>query len=172
MTQKNFPAIHVVHETGCDYDRFVQAMEDRLGVHNPVAYQHLLSDPMTVPDAMETIGSQAGPFGLMLFTKLQMGALFALENRFMKACQCLIGNPLIAFSMMRHNVRAGLYAPLRILVHGDANGHAVVEYDLPSSLFGSLGHAEIDGVGKDLDAKLGRLIESARQSVIDTRVAA
>ncbi len=169
MTTNEFVVKHIIVETGCKYDIFIEAMEAHLGVHNPNAYQHLLTDNSTLEEGRKVIASQAGPFGLMAFAKLPMGALFVLESRKMRAHQYLIGNPLIALSMMRYNIRAGLYAPLRVLVHADAAGNAIVEYDQPSALFGSIGDARIDEVGVDLDNKMAMMLEAAHRNIIDPR---
>jgi len=69
--------------------------------------------------------------------------------------------PLIASTMTRHDIRAGLYAPLHVLVFeaGDMSVH--VEYDLPSTLFGQFGIDEITTVGLALDDKLLTLIKKA-----------
>jgi uncharacterized protein (DUF302 family) len=48
-----------------------------------------------------------------------------------------LGNPLIAQKMMRHELLAGLYVPLRLMVMGksaDSSRGTVVVYDLPSSM--------------------------------------
>lgn len=63
--------------------------------------------------------------------------------------------------MTRHDLRAALYAPLRVLVFENARGDTVVEFDQPSSLFGQFGNAEVTAVGQALDAKLARAIEIA-----------
>ena len=41
--------------------------------------------------------------------------------------------------LVRHDPRALLYAPLRVLVHSDDDGNAVFSIDQPSTAFGSLG---------------------------------
>ncbi|MEH1931568.1 DUF302 domain-containing protein [Nostoc sp.] len=75
-----------------------------------------------------------------------------------KAKQYVVGNPLIAIQMTQHDIRAALYAPLRVLVYKAADQSVYVEYDLPSSLFGQFGNAEVTKVAKSLDLKLVNLI--------------
>jgi hypothetical protein len=70
--------------------------------------------------------------------------------------------PLIAIQMTRHDIRASLYAPLRMIVY-EVEGHAVhAEYDLPSSLFGQFNNAEVTNVAKRLDLKLENAIAKAK----------
>ena len=42
--------------------------------------------------------------------------------------------PLFALQMTQHDIRASLYAPLRVLIYENEEGKTCVEYDRPSSL--------------------------------------
>jgi hypothetical protein len=46
----------------------------------------------------------------------------------------LVGNALIAITMLRHDVTAGLFAPVELLVTEEENGRSAPTYVLPSSL--------------------------------------
>jgi uncharacterized protein (DUF302 family) len=78
-----------------------------------------------------------------------------------KAIQYIVGNPLIAVQMTQHDVRASLYAPLRILLYEDEAGKTCLEYDQPSSLFGQFGNERIAPVAAGLDRKLEELAAEA-----------
>ncbi len=81
-----------------------------------------------------------------------------------------MGNPLVAARMTQYDIRAALYAPLRILVY-EADDHATrVEYDLPSSLFGQFDNPEVTTVALSLDAKLARLIEKAGLAAKEAKI--
>jgi uncharacterized protein with beta-barrel porin domain len=60
--------------------------------------------------------------------------------------------------MFRHDPKAMLYAPPRLLIHVDADGNAVFSIDQPSSAFGSLGIADVTKVGESLDRKVANLL--------------
>jgi hypothetical protein len=98
---------------------------------------------------------------LWLFLVRNHGELTAADGLHAKAMQYEIGNPLTAERMTRHVLAAGLYAPLRIILYEDAQGRAVFEYDLPSSLFGQFGDARVTEVGRELDAELLAVLEQA-----------
>lgn len=52
-----------------------------------------------------------------------------------KLVRWILGNPLIAITMMRHDVEAGLFAPVELLLRDHENdGGSTVVYDLSSSL--------------------------------------
>jgi hypothetical protein len=72
-----------------------------------------------------------------------------------------VGNPLIALQMTQVDVRAGEYAPLRILVYVGEDHLTHLDYDLPSSVFGRFHAAGVDKVSKGLDEKLEALIANA-----------
>ena len=98
---------------------------------------------------------------LWLFLTRDHGALVAAEGRNEKALQLEIGNPLTAERMTRRHLGAALYAPLRVVLYEDAQGRAIFEYDLPSSLFGQFGDPEVAAVGQELDEELEKLLLNA-----------
>ena len=66
--------------------------------------------------------------------------------------------------MTIHDIRASLYAPLRMIVYEVEDKKAFAEYDLPSSLFGQFGNDEILKVAMGLDAKLFQVISICDKS--------
>jgi uncharacterized protein (DUF302 family) len=63
--------------------------------------------------------------------------------------------------MTQHDIRAALYAPLRVLLYEDEEGKTCVEYDRPSSLFGQFGNADVMEIAAMLDRKLEQLVPDA-----------
>ena len=63
--------------------------------------------------------------------------------------------------MTQHDIRASLYAPLRVLLYEDEDGKTCVEYDRPSSLFGQFGNDRITPTAAMLDRKLEALVSAA-----------
>jgi len=90
----------------------------------------------------------------MIFGQQEHGKLLNIYGKQRKAVQYLIGNPPTAAEMTRHDIRAALYAPLRIIFYEADDQVLYAEYDLPSSLFGQFGNDEILAVAKGLDKKL------------------
>ena len=103
---------------------------------------------------------EAGP-ELAIFLKRDHGVLVGLYGTVRDAVQYEIGNPLTASRMTRYRLAAGLYAPLRVVVYGKANGGSCIEYDLPSSLFGQFGDDRITEVARGLDVALARALSAA-----------
>jgi hypothetical protein len=65
--------------------------------------------------------------------------------------------------MTQHDIRASLYARLRVLIYENEDGKTCVEYDQPSSLFGQFGKAKVTEVATRLDRKLEQLVAKAIQ---------
>ena len=139
------------------FDQVVKALEKQLGQFNPEVYKSLGAgeDAEKVRAKLEAM---VGPSGFMLFRTSDHGSLLRLAGQKKKAIQYLIGNPLFAIQMTQHDIRAGLYAPLRVLIYENENGKTCVEYDKPSSLFGQFGNAKITDVATMLDRKLEQLV--------------
>ena len=97
----------------------------------------------------------------MLFATHNHGALLRLAGQMRKAVQYVVGNPLFALQMTRHDIRASLYAPLRVLVYENDQWKTCVEYDRPSSLFGQFGNDRIKPTAVMLDKKMESLVATA-----------
>jgi hypothetical protein len=66
--------------------------------------------------------------------------------------------------MTQQQLPASLYAPLRVVLYESEAGHAVFEYDQPSSLFGQFGDERVTAVARELDASLERVLAQALYS--------
>ena len=104
------------------------------------------------------VREREGPSGFMRFLTADHGAWAALEGMRLRARTYTIGNPLIAMTMLRHEVAAGLNVPLRIMIYEDpASETTRFAYDLPSSLMSVLGNEEVMDAARKLDDKLTKL---------------
>ena len=159
MSQKEVTVVHEAVDLPTSYDAFTGRLERLLGRFEPeVAARVLADDPAA---ATARIRAMAGEQGLMLFGIQDHGGLFALRGELRKAKRYHVGNPLIAFQMTQHDLRAGLYAPLTMFVYETGPAAVRVEFDRPSSLFGQFGNPTVTEVAIGLDAKLNALIENA-----------
>ena len=143
-----------------DFARFTAALEGMLG-HFPADVRQDISE--RPHRAKERIRAAEGAQELMIFSVLDHGAALNMVGVRRNAKQYLIGNPLTAIEMTRHDIRAALYAPLRMLVCEQKPGHTIVEYDQPSSLFGQFGQENVTLVALTLDTRLERLFAQAAE---------
>jgi uncharacterized protein (DUF302 family) len=158
---KAIAVTHVTESRKCDFDAFIERFQSQLGTHDISAYRNRLGDTNAPGEVEAILKSQEGSSGLMLFSSYDHGALLSIKTGPQRGRQYVIGNPLFASRMTEHDIRAGLYAPLRVFVYVDQDGQVAVDYDLPSSLFGQFGDERIREVARELDQKLSTLISNA-----------
>lgn len=156
--ERTFEVRHVTVDVKMDFETFTQNLEQALGRFDPSIVEDLTTAPA---EAQKRLEKMAGEEGLMLFDIQNHGALLNILGVPKKAKQYVLGNPLIAITMTRHDIRAALYAPLRALVYEADDRSTRVEFDQPSSLFGQFNHPEVTTVGQSLDKKLANLIKKA-----------
>ena len=104
-----------------------------------------------------------GDAGLVIFAVATHGDWLQILSGKRHAVQYVIGNILVSTQMTLHELAAGLYAPLRIMLYENKAGTATFEYDRPSTLFGQYGNESVTAVAKGLDQKISdALIKAAK----------
>ena len=160
MNDSRFTVDHVRLATDKPFEDVASAFERQLGRFEPGVYQALAAGG-DAEGARARIEAMAGPSGFMLFGTQDHGSLLRLAGQQRKAIQYVVGNPLVAPQMTQHDIRASLYAPLRVLIYEDEGGKTCVEYDRPSSLFGQFNDDRIGPTAAMLDKKLEALVAAA-----------
>jgi len=149
---------HLVVALNSSFETFTRNLEGALGKLEPQKLSGLFE---TSASLIAAIKRMEGYEGLMLFNKYDHGALLTAIDSPQKAIHYMIGNPLIASTMTRYDLRAGLYAPLQAIVYEGEDKKAYIEYDLPSDLFGQFNNADVTATGRSLDDKFEKLIKKA-----------
>ena len=91
----------------------------------------------------------------MRFLTVDHGAWLTRIGLKARARMYTIGNPLIARTMLEHDIAAGLNVPVRLMIYEDAASRTTrLAYDLPSSLMSGLQNEKVSSAAKNLDAKL------------------
>ncbi len=144
--------------TGVEFDEFIAAFEKAAPPVDRAVVQQIAERGGGWDDVLAAAATNA-PNGLMVYAKIDGLPFFALAGHTTKAVEYLLGNHTIAETMIRHDPKALLYAPLRLLIHADADGNAIFSMDQPSAAFGSLGIAEVTKVGESLDRKVANLLQ-------------
>jgi hypothetical protein len=96
---------------------------------------------------------------LAIFQSRDHGDVLKIAGLARKVLQYDVGNPLTASRMTRHQLAAAIYAPFRVVLYENELGHAVFEYDKPSTLFGQFGDERVTTVALELDAAIGRALQ-------------
>src|SRR5215468_742162 len=133
--------------------------ESRMGRIDYSAFEKMLGEGESETTMGNYVKGIEGSLGLMIFNAIDHGLLLRLASKTALAKQYVVGNPLIALQMTQKDVRAGHYAPLRVYIKEDGPNKSVIEYDLPSSLFGQFQNVDVDRVARILDEKLQAAID-------------
>jgi len=157
MNDSRFTVDHVRLTADKPFEDVARAFERQLGHFDPDVYKALAASG-DAEGVRAKIEAMAGPSGFILFATHNHGALLRLADQKRKAVQYVVGNPLFALQMTQHDIRASLYAPLRVLIYENEEGKTCLEYDKPSSLFGQFGDDRISPTAAMLDKKLEALV--------------
>jgi len=79
----------------------------------------------------QVVQSQVGTSGFMLFHEIDHGAWLPVFSIKLKVVRWILGNPLIAITMMRHDLTAGSFVPVELLLVENESGEgSTLTYDL------------------------------------------
>jgi uncharacterized protein (DUF302 family) len=147
------------------FESVVEAFEKATGSVESSGYKEAVEAAKTRAEFEEIIRRQESTSGFMRFLTLDHGAwMKKFEGGTAKAKMYTIGNPLIARTMLRHEMAAGLNVPVRVIVFQDRDEKTRLGYHVPSSLMAAYGNAEVQKACADLDAKLERLAQTVMGS--------
>lgn len=146
--------------TGVAFDEFVAALENAAPPFDLEPLRRIAAGGGNWDDVRRAAAKNA-PNDLMVYAKIDATALFAVAGHRTRAVEYLIGNHVIAETMFRHDPKALLYAPLRMLVYSNADGNAVFTMDRPGAALGSLNIPAVTEVGEGLDDKVSNLLRVA-----------
>jgi uncharacterized protein (DUF302 family) len=154
-----FTAEHVKYTTSRPFEEVTAALEAATGDISGGRFEQELAASKSVEDFERRIHAYEAESGFMRFLVLDHGAWSGLYGEPTKSRQYIVGNPLIARTMMKHDLGVGLNVPVRVLIHEPPGGGTQLDYDLPSSLINRLDNAEVTAAARKLDAKLAALVE-------------
>ena len=107
----------------------------------------------------KVVRSQTEQSGFMLFAEFDYHQWLWLYGIQRKLARWILGNPVIAITVIRHDLEAALFAPVELLLVEDENREGVtVIYDLPSSLIVTRENPPLLEAAVALDAKLQDLV--------------
>jgi uncharacterized protein (DUF302 family) len=89
-----------------------------------------------------------------------------------KALRAILGNPLISVTILRHDLTAGLFAPVELLLLEEDHNRSSLTYLKPSSLMVVDDNPPLKAAAQALDEKLAALAEKITASKSATRESA
>jgi uncharacterized protein (DUF302 family) len=154
--ETRFDGVRVRYDSAKSYDELLAALLADIGEH-PVPINDLATATSNWQAYQERVESHVGPSGFMLFSLIDHGAWITKAGIDRKVMRVILGNPLIAITMLRHDVTAGLFAPVEMLLVDEGEGRSSLTYVKPSSLMVVELNPGLLGAAKELDAKLAAL---------------
>jgi uncharacterized protein (DUF302 family) len=153
--------IHCEHESEGTFTEVVRAFENAVGVVDGKVFQKAVTASTDEKDFETRIQAFEGPSGFIRFLDIDHGAWMTHIGLHAKCKLYILGNPLIARTMLKHDLGVGLNVPVRVMIYEDQKtGRARLAYDLPSSLMARLGNEAITAAAKALDEKLAALAKA------------
>ena len=162
---KTYTVQHNEHTTTRTFEEVVQAFEAATGSVEGGGWPKIAASANSLEDFEKLVRSHEGSSGFMRFLTIDHGGWMSRYGSRARSRMYTLGNPLIAVTMLRHSIAAGLNVPVRLLIYEDReSGSTRLAYDLPSSLMSVLEDDEVAAAAKKLDAKLVALAVSATGS--------
>ncbi|OBK64621.1 hypothetical protein A5653_22760 [Mycobacterium colombiense] len=157
-----FDGVRVRYDSAKSYDELRAGLLADIG-EQPVPINDIATSTGDWQSYQERVESHVGPSGFMLFGLVDHGAWISKAGIERKALRVILGNPLIAITMLRHDVTAGLFAPVELLLLEEGSGSSLT-YVKPSSLMVVEANPELLSAAEKLDAKLAALAEKVTAS--------
>jgi uncharacterized protein (DUF302 family) len=154
--ETRFEGLRVRYDSTKSYDELVVALLADIG-ERPVQINELAAVTDGWQSYQERVESHVGPSGFMLFGLVNHGAWITKAGIGRKVLRVILGNPLIAITMLRHDVTAGLFAPVEMLLVDEGEDRSSLTYVKPSSLMVVESNPQLLSAAHELDAKLAAL---------------
>lgn len=155
-SEVRFSGVRVRYASTKSYDELVAALFADVG-GRPVPIDDIARNFLSWDSHRNEVQTHVGSSGFMLFAVFGHGGWIAKAGIDRAALRVIIGNPLIAITMLRHDVMAGLFAPVELLIVGEDDGSSSLTYVKPSSLMVIAPHPALLAAAEGLDAKLAAL---------------
>jgi uncharacterized protein (DUF302 family) len=150
--------IHCEHVNERPFDEVVAAFEKAVPLIEGDALRELVSAPVDANGFESHVRSLEGPSGFMRFLDIDHGVWMARIGLTARCKLYILGNPLIARTMLEHDIGVGLNVPVRAIIYEDPKTKKTrLAYDLPSSLMARLGNQQVTAAARRLDEKLASL---------------
>jgi uncharacterized protein (DUF302 family) len=154
-----FPGLRLRYDSTKSFDELTAALFAAVG-DTPVPIDDVAKRHDDWASYERDVQTFVGPYGFMLFAAWNHGAWIRKAGIDRQVLRVVIGNPLIAITMLRHDVTAGLFAPVELLLTSEDDGRSALTYVRPSSLMVVAPRPELQAAAAALDEKLAALAEA------------
>jgi uncharacterized protein (DUF302 family) len=155
-----FDGVRTVITTSVGFDEVLERLRAQMGRGSVQEIVALAKTHITEAEYIRNVQERfVGESGFILFTEIDHGGWLPKFGINRRSVRWILGNPLIAVTMIQHDITAGLFAPVELLVTEAENGHgATVTYVRPSTLMVIEENQPLLGAAMTLDAKYDALV--------------
>ena len=163
ISTKPFQGIRIEVDTTVSFDEVLSQLRRLMGDASVPQVVTLAKEATTEAEFIQRVQERlVGESGFMLFHEIDHGGWLPRFGINRRVVRWILGNPLTAITMIRHDITAGLFAPVEILVtEKDRGPGTTITYVRPSSLILFKVNPPLRVAAKALDEKLEALIAKA-----------
>src|SRR5271155_4030343 len=162
LIEHEFKGVRLQIESDLSYEEVLRRLHELTG-RAPIAEFNALSASAASSEQFQRDVTErfVGPSDFMIFAEIDHGKWINHYGIHRRALRVILGNPLIAITMIRHNIPAGLFAPVEfLLVDKETGSGSTLHYVRPSTLMPIEGNAQLASAAIELDRKLYLLISN------------
>jgi uncharacterized protein (DUF302 family) len=152
----HFNSVRVRYGSTKSYEELVAALFADVG-ERPYPVNDFAATTRDWQSYEDLVQPNLGPSGFMLVGLFDHGAWITKAGVGRKVLRVVIGNPIVAISMLRHDVTAGLFVPVELLLVNEDAGRSSLTYIKPSSLMVVDEEPELLTAAEQLDAMVAAL---------------
>jgi uncharacterized protein (DUF302 family) len=156
----NFQGVRLQTDTTLSFDEVLNRLRAQCGRATAGAIAEITARTSSVADFEREVNSNlVGPSGFMIFAEFDHTPWIRTYGLNHRVLRIILGNPLIAITMLREDISAALFAPVELLLTDNGSG-ATVQYVQPSSLMVISDNPPLLQAAQALDKKLSALIST------------
>ena len=165
FSPKEFTGVRVSVESTLQFDEVIKRLREFTGHTTVREVVALAEKSLSEADYIREVTNRfVGQSGFMLFSEIDHGGWIGTFGIQRRSVRWILGNPLIAITMIRHDINAGLFVPVELLVTEQLNGSGTsLLFIRPSSQIVVEDNPPLLQAAKDLDVKFDALISQVTQ---------
>lgn len=157
---KNITVEHVTFISDRPFDDVVRSFEEQVGTLEEMSWPAIPAAARDQDDFERRVKDVLGPSGFTRFLTIDHGEWVTKQGRPTRFLNYVLGNPLIAITMIEHHIEAGLDVPVRLAIYEDTDGKTRIVFNKPSTLMSGLDNDQVHAAAVKLDVKMMELGET------------
>jgi uncharacterized protein (DUF302 family) len=156
----NFQGVRIQVETTLPFDVVINGLRNQCGRASAGSIGEIAARASSAAEFEREVNRNlVGPSGFMIFAEFDHSPWIRAYDLNHRVLRIILGNPLIAITMLREDISAALFAPVEVLVVDNGDG-ATIHYVQPSSLMVISDNPPLLKAAQALDEKLSALIST------------